>query len=98
MHEWSMSRVGTVDSEATLQRLIPAPERECLDHLCQSAGVFQADSAVTIEIVHLPIAVIIDIDVGGIAIDVPAVAGLVAYGLVIEWCAISAHDAKSGGL
>src|SRR5688572_9773770 len=78
VHERPVCAVPLIETQPTLERLIPALLRETLDHSTEHPRIVERSFSVCIEIIHDAVAIIVYIDIGRVAVHVPAVTSLVA--------------------
>lgn len=87
-------RLGTIEAEATRRQIFRG---QAFGEVEQHLGIFGVDSAVAVQVVHPPVAVPVDIDVGGIAVSVAAEDGLVADRFVVIRGTVAAHHIQGLG-
>ena len=98
MNKGAPVRSRAVDPQAADERLVPDIVEAFFDDPGQQLRIGAGDSAVTVEVVHAPVAVAVDVDIGGVTVDMAAVAGLVADHLVVVRSAEAGEHRQGVGL
>mgnify|MGYP003727629085 CR=1 FL=1 len=69
MHERPMRRIRPIGRCAAHDPTFGLLGGKFVNQLDQRAGIFLVDPAIAVEIIHLPVPVLINIDIGGITIQ-----------------------------